>query len=347
MTRPRRARPLRTVAVAVGLSALGLGLGACSTSDVISTGSSAALEVDGRTVLTRDQLQAELRRYGSNPDYMLGKADPVAPDATRFPAALTVDRLNHHLRLELMAAVLERLKLQPAEESDAIRNEAIQNIFSSAGEAEGKAAFAKLPESDRNDYVMLGRQIAAVRAWIDPEITKAKAALGKPEDYYAKHRDEFQEACVRHVLVASQDEALKVKARLQGGEDWKTVALVSTDPGSAQAGGELPCGPVDQYVPPFAVAARELDLNELSDPIQTQFGFHILQVTKRSNAAFNAAAVSTRIDNVAGEQTLKKIFQPMEDLKVKVPVEYGTYRSGAFTDFPAIVAPGTALASAP
>ncbi len=342
--RPRRAHRVRLAAAAVALVATG-GLSACSTSDVVSTGSSPALEVDGRTILTRDELKAELRRYGSDADYMLGKADPVAPDANRFPSALTLDRLNHHLRLALMSAVVKELKLQLPPADDAMRVEAIQNLFPTAGEADGAAAFAKLPKQDQDDYLNLSRQIAAVRVWIDPEVKRVQATLGTPQEYFAANRDEFQDACIRHILVGTVTEAQAVRARLAKGEDWKVVAAVSTDTGSAETGGELPCGPIDRYVPPFAQAARTLKLNELSQPIQTQFGYHILQVTKRSNAAFDATAVGTRMENAAAEQTLRKVFTPMEALKVTVPAEYGSYRSGGFVDFPQIVAADGASAS--
>lgn len=315
-----------------------IGLGSCSTSEVLTTGSSAALTVDGKTILSRDELQKELRTYGSSVDYMEGKAPAVDKDATRFPAALTLDRLNHHLRLEMMSAAMTALKLQPAPLTDEIRVEAAQNLFQAAGPEQGAASFGLLPKADQEAYLLLGRQITAVRQWIDPEVAKAQQALGTPEDYFARNRDQFQEACVRHVLVASLDEAGLVRERLRAGEPWAEVAKASTDPGSAANGGELPCGAIDQYVPQFAEAARRLAVNELSEPIQTQFGFHVLQVTKRSRAAYDQNLVMTKLQQVAAEQTLKKVFQPMEDLKVEVPAEYGTYRSGALSDFPAIVA---------
>jgi peptidyl-prolyl cis-trans isomerase C len=334
---PRRSR---AAFAATGLVAL-FGLSACSTSEVVRAGSSPALEIDGRTILTRDELKAELRRYGSNADFMQGKADAVGADATRFPAALTLDRLNHHLRVEALNATMAELELQPAPLTDAIRTEAAQNIFQAAAPEQGAAAFKLLPKGDQEEYLMLGRQVAAIRQWIEPEAQKVQESLGTAEAYFAANREDFIEACVRHVLVGALAEAEAARARLAAGEPWAEVAKVSTDPGSAQTGGELPCGPVDRYVPEFANAARTLEVNELSEPLRTQFGYHVIQVTKRGPAAFDANLVMTKLQQVAAETVLKRVFQPMEDLEVSVPAEYGVLRSGALADFPAIVASAT------
>ncbi len=89
------------------------------------------------------------------------------------------------------------------------------------------------------------------------------------------------EVCVRHILVATQEEAALVAERLDGGEDFAEVAAeVSLDPGSP--GGDLGCSAASRYVPPFAQAAVVAPIGELFGPVETEFGWHLLIVDDRT-----------------------------------------------------------------
>ena len=88
--------------------------------------------------------------------------------------------------------------------------------------------------------------------------------------------------CARHILVASSEEADAVKARLDAGEDFAEVANeLSLDANSV--GGELPC-PIAaaDYVEEFSTAAALLPVGEISTPVPTEFGWHILVVDDRT-----------------------------------------------------------------
>jgi peptidyl-prolyl cis-trans isomerase C len=90
------------------------------------------------------------------------------------------------------------------------------------------------------------------------------------------------EVLTRHILVDTLEEARDALARIRGGEEFGEVAAdVSMDPGSAGAGGQLPWFARGQVVPEFEAAAFSLPLNQVSDPVQTQFGFHLLEVLDR------------------------------------------------------------------
>jgi len=83
----------------------------------------------------------------------------------------------------------------------------------------------------------------------------------------------------RHILVATLEEAQDVLNRLENGEDWSTIAAeVSTDPGSKDTGGDLGWFGKNMMVPEFEAAAYELEVGEISDPIETIHGFHIIQL---------------------------------------------------------------------
>lgn len=89
------------------------------------------------------------------------------------------------------------------------------------------------------------------------------------------------EVCVRHILTATEDELNAAAERLDAGEDFATVATeVSLDTGTA--GGDLGCGPASRYVEPFARAAVDAPVGELTYPVETQFGFHAIIVDDRT-----------------------------------------------------------------
>jgi foldase protein PrsA len=119
-----------------------------------------------------------------------------------------------------------------------------------------------------------------------PEITKDAPDVTDEEAraYYDANPDQFQQPETRnvsHILVATEDEANQVKARLDAGEDFATVASeVSIDPGSKDQGGSLGEVPSQNsgFVPEFEQAMDQLQAGETSGPVKTQYGYHIIRV---------------------------------------------------------------------
>lgn len=93
--------------------------------------------------------------------------------------------------------------------------------------------------------------------------------------------EDLETRTVRHVLVESEEEANEVVAALEADADFAELAAErSTDPGSAQQGGMLPPAPRDSYVPAFEEAVWEAEIGELVGPVETEFGFHVLEVVE-------------------------------------------------------------------
>ncbi|MFJ7439578.1 peptidylprolyl isomerase [Methylorubrum thiocyanatum] len=91
-----------------------------------------------------------------------------------------------------------------------------------------------------------------------------------------------EEVHARHILVESEDEAKKIAARIKGGEDFaKIAAEVSKDPGSKTEGGDLGWFTQERMVKPFADAAFKMTPGQVSDPVKTQFGWHVLRVEEK------------------------------------------------------------------
>jgi peptidyl-prolyl cis-trans isomerase C len=99
----------------------------------------------------------------------------------------------------------------------------------------------------------------------------------KAYDEAAKAEPPQQEIHARHILLPTEVEATKALARVKGGEDFAKVATeLSKDP--AGDGGDLGWFTRDRMVPEFSEAAFKLKEGEISDPVKTQFGWHIIKI---------------------------------------------------------------------
>jgi peptidyl-prolyl cis-trans isomerase C len=113
------------------------------------------------------------------------------------------------------------------------------------------------------------------------------AELRKVYDQAVKQMGkEEEEVRARHILVESEDEAKAVLAELKNGGDFEKLAKAkSKDPSAAQNGGDLGYFTKDQMVPEFAETAFKLPKGQLSDPVKTQFGWHVIRAEdKRAKA---------------------------------------------------------------
>ena len=105
------------------------------------------------------------------------------------------------------------------------------------------------------------------------------AATKKVYDEAVKSMGNEQEVRARHILVPTEDEAKAVLAEIKKGTDFAELAKQkSKDPGAAAEGGDLGYFGQDQMVPEFAAVAFKLDKGQVSDPVKTQFGWHIIKV---------------------------------------------------------------------
>ena len=99
-----------------------------------------------------------------------------------------------------------------------------------------------------------------------------------------KEMGDEKEVHARHILVEKEDEAKAILADLKKGGDFAAIAKEkSKDPGSKENGGDLGYFTKDQMVPEFAEVAFKLDKGQLSDPVKTQFGWHVLKVEDKRN----------------------------------------------------------------
>src|SRR5712675_2565670 len=113
----------------------------------------------------------------------------------------------------------------------------------------------------------------------------------------AKQISGEQEVHARHILVETEDQAKKIEGELKKGADFAELAKKeSKDPGASD-GGDLGFFTKDQMVPEFSAAAFALEPGKISDPVKSQFGWHIIKVEeKRSRKAPEFEQVKAQIE---------------------------------------------------
>mgnify|MGYP001082863398 CR=1 FL=1 len=85
-----------------------------------------------------------------------------------------------------------------------------------------------------------------------------------------------------HILVNTEEEALTVSERSNNGEDFADLAReLSVDTGSSENGGDLDYFSYAQMVKPFSEAAFSMEIGEISEPVESEFGYHIIKVTDK------------------------------------------------------------------
>ncbi|MHC4879277.1 MAG: peptidylprolyl isomerase [Planctomycetota bacterium] len=89
-------------------------------------------------------------------------------------------------------------------------------------------------------------------------------------------------ASARHILVADEAQCLKLKEQIEGGADFGAVAAEHSQCPSGQRGGDLGTFSQGQMVPEFDQVVFSDALNTVHGPVKTQFGYHLLEITARS-----------------------------------------------------------------
>lgn len=121
----------------------------------------------------------------------------------------------------------------------------------------------------------------------------------------------------RHILVATEGAAQDVLQALEAGESFAELARsVSTDTGSGASGGELGWSPLLDYVKPFADAVRDAEIGAFIGPVQTQFGYHIIQVRARETRQLTDAQVENARSRAFEEWLKQREEEKKEQIQI-------------------------------
>lgn len=131
------------------------------------------------------------------------------------------------------------------------------------------------------------------------------------KEYYDNYKPEIK---ARHILVADEKTALEVKQKLDAGEKFEDVSnTYSTDEAAKAAGGDLGWFGAGAMDPDFEAAAYALKKDEISAPVKTSFGYHIIQVTdKKEKKSYEEMKDQMEKDLKSSKLTTEKINEVME-----------------------------------
>ncbi len=146
--------------------------------------------------------------------------------------------------------------------------------------------------------------------------------------FYNQHKDQFnvpEEVNARHILVKTRAEAEKIEGQLKAGKSFTELAMKdSIDKASATKGGELGFFSAKQMVPAFSKAAFALKRpGQISPIVQTQYGFHIIQlIARKPGKVMTFAQIKPQLQQILLQQNTKGSFEKLiNDLKAKTKID--------------------------
>lgn len=151
----------------------------------------------------------------------------------------------------------------------------------------------------RNDFYSRVRSSANVSDEVINEYFRMRALRLKVRDAVLTDANVDTDTFVnaRHILVATQEEAQRAIDAINAGESFAAVAAAVSTDGSAASGGELGWSQPSRYVEEFADAVTDAPVGEIVGPVQTQFGFHVIQVTGREERPITEAEREIKLND--------------------------------------------------
>lgn len=193
---------------------------------------------------------------------------------------------------------------------------------------EMKAAAQKAKGEKIDGTEEFKRRLAYVRERVMMQELLAKVAKesitdAKVKAFYdeqVKAIKPVEEVRARHVLVENEEDAKKVAARIKAGEDFAKIAKeLSKDPGSGVEGGDLGYFTKERMVPEFAEAAFAAKVGDVTAPVKSQFGWHVIKVEDRRTKP--APAFEQVKDRIAQGLAAKAQGEYVKKLREEAKVE--------------------------
>jgi foldase protein PrsA len=166
---------------------------------------------------------------------------------------------------------------------------------------------------------------------IEPRLVATEEEVVEFFEYNKAYFDQPEQVEASHILVDDEETANEVKRQLDNGADFAQLASeYSKDTSNAQNGGQLGYFSRGRMVEEFEEAAFSMDVGEISDPVKTDFGYHIIKVTDRQEAkAANLEDSREEIEEIIKSQKINTEYAAWVAEK---KAEYSIYNSLADTN---------------
>ena len=254
-------------------------------------GAALAQSDSGAQPATPSKVVATVNGYEITASEVQLAADDILPQITEVPANLRFPFVVEYL--------IERHLLAQA---------AVKEGVTDTQEYKRRLAF----------YQAKALRDAFFAAKLKPTVTD-EAVRASYDEQAAKVESE-ERARARHILVASEEEAKDITARLAKGEDFEALAKELSLDGSKEYGGDLGYFTAEEMVPAFSEAAFALKVGEVSKPVKTEFGWHVIKLEdRRTGGAQPFEDVENSIRMVLLRQAVQdKLVELRESAEIEV-----------------------------
>jgi len=322
----------RVVATVAALAALALVGPACSAVDP------SALTVESWS-MSDSTFQSQLSAFAKVYDASGGTASLRSPDGKSWSTSFTAAFLNDQLSLQAAKVGVRQRGLTVTDDDLADAKSTLEQNFT----AGNRSVFANLPASYQLSLV---EGVAAQDVLARAVIAEARSDVALRSLYEAT-KDQYAGdlVCASHILVLAGSGAANttptdaqyataltsietIKGQLTGTTNFASVASArSQDTGSAADGGALGCAPKGSYVKAFDDAAWSLPVGVVSDPVRTEFGYHLLLVTARGRLGFEdlRATLAQTVQENAQQLVDSELSRLAREIAVSVNPRYGMF----------------------
>jgi foldase protein PrsA len=287
-----------------------------------------AAKVNGARI-TENELDRELNAILGNERYLelveqqfsqrTGERVTGAGGKETFNSKFVALVLERKIVFELVHQEVVRKGLEVTEEDLARAEEAL------AEEVPEPRLLEAFPEAFRRQLIRSNAEVSVLQRALAPPVEDAEV-----RSVYESRRGEFQVNCLRHIVVGDQGRGAELKGRVTRGEDFAAVARSESidregpDGGSAGRGGDLGCVPPrafeERFGAAFEAAVGALQPGQVSDPIQSPMGFHIVQLTERRTRSLEEAASEIR-QQLAAQKAPNALPQFIDEVARKADID--------------------------
>lgn len=311
----------------VALAAVAFLLAAPACGDLLDP---AAAVVYGRKIPVED-VQEQLDRYAASRGF-----EQIAAQGDR-------GALMRQFEQGRLSELILRAVLTPAAEERGIEitDEDVQERIDQLVDSEYEGNVAVLEERMKESGITRAQFEDVIYGQILNDSLRAAVAAGAEPaqedvaEYYEENRRDFALRRAQHILVEDEQLATQLARRLQTASPERIDALFaklarehSTDEGSARKGGNLGFRPAGSYVEPFEAGLDALEEGEVSDPVQSEFGWHVIRLTGRRVAALEEVRpqLEAQLAGAAEEEAWNEFLRDLfEKADVEVNPRYGEF----------------------
>jgi parvulin-like peptidyl-prolyl isomerase len=302
----------------------------CQPADPVANSDSGAKKV--ATYEGGEVTEGELQQFAQQSG--LGELDPSSPE---YETAVQ-QVMPQLVGIEIAKTYAQE---QGITVSDKEVDRELENIKKQVGE-QARASGQDLKNQEAFDQALEQNQISEqqlrqdireslpVRQVQEKIAGDAEPSQEEVQKFYDDNRATFTQPaqrCMRHILFTKdqKEKAEEVKDQLRDGGDFAKLAdKNSQDPGSAEKGGDLGCLGKGETVPPFEKAAFAAEQDEIVGPVETEFGFHLIEVTdirkERTQPLEDVEAQIT--DQITATHQEEEFTKWLEDQKEQRNVKY-------------------------